>query len=497
MDVAHSDIYRAIEATLYREGPEEALLKAEKLPKSSNEDIRRYLQCLAKIHLFTQSWDKAESYLQLALRQYGENISLYSQLAILYYQQDSLSLWRESYTKLAHVLETHRPVLTSHSIVNSEVLLGKFDEEEGRLAEAITRYKSAHKVAMTSCPQAHRMVWVTACQILRLGAPHLPTSEISELYSQLSSLELLHKDPSLHMEIEHALLITELSLIGEQHAQKRLRKNLSMALGPNDENLLLFDYLEGVLAKGGKIPSELLNRFIDVRQTSLPRLSRFESILLDVALGKDHTEILADTIEMAPRLSPSNLIRCLLILFRQSHDAKLKSEIQNRMMLLTARLSKESRRIWLQNFISKSEETEHRLFYEKKTARLSANSSSLNLQKRKHMKSLIELLLPESKDKESTPSRSVDQVIQHLWACDFSPSLYHRLRMTAHRLNQEAFQHLKIPKLIHVSSDTVSLSASVSFVSDKAKVRLDDPGENRRCEASLLQEVSCPTSPPT
>jgi hypothetical protein len=61
-------------------------------------------------------------------------------------------------------------------------------------------------------------------------------------------------------------------------------------------------------------------------------------------------------------------------------------------------------------------------------------------------------------------SETVEKMIERIWDTEFSPDHFHRLRMTAHRMNELLFDLTSIKKPIQVSSDFVMVSGELELV---------------------------------
>ena len=248
-------------------------------------------------------------------------------------------------------------------------------------------------------------------------------------------------------------MLTELNLVGLQHASERLHWALQKDWPREDHLLFLFDFLEEALVRGFEIP-EITDQFIkDLPQNEL---NAYERQLLQIYNG-DFTgsETILQLSRMAPEISWANYIR-LLALNRNANNQISSQEIQSQLQLILNALDSHSKSLWIQRYKNVLGTKGHILFFEPQTSLLKYRGQAVDLSRKKTILLLVKALVKNSQ-------YNVEQMIFDIWQSSFSMEHYHRLRMLILRLNRELQPLTGLEKIITIDLQTVQLKDNVTL----------------------------------
>ena len=145
-------------------------------------------------------------------------------------------------------------------------------------------------------------------------------------------------------------------------------------------------------------------------------------------------------------------IKCISTAFANVPVCELLSnadaELKNKLHLLLSSIDPDSRHSWTLRLASYLKTSQKRVFYDEKSRSLKYENKAVDLSRKRGMLLFIEALA-------KNPNSSIEGMIQLIWESDFSPDHFHRLRMTAHRMNKVIYDLTSVEKAIEVSSDRV------------------------------------------
>lgn len=389
---------------------------------------------------------EARARIELALQDYGENVSLYRDLAVcLYHQQDMLA-FRECIDKLERILVEQEARLSNRAFWECELMLGKFLEEEAKLAPALIFYERALGHAENLC---HRLR--ISLQKARWMALYEPCPELGTLYRELISVPSESITADLQIEFEHSLLLIELRLIGADHAWQRFER-----LGPTveeiDRRLLLFDYIEGCLSQDVIIQPnvlEIVNQF--------KNFDPYENFLRQLIQGHlEGSMKIQELNRLAPKLPWASYLRLLCLTANLESLPSVKLELNRKIQLIIHSLDPKSQHLWNSRLKQALQQPEIKVEFCARSRSLTIQGKTVDLSKKKIGQQLLAILSRQA-------SLSVDQAIEHLWQSSFSPEHYHRLRMGIHRLNTLINETSGHGKIIEVDSQVVRLRPEVKL----------------------------------
>lgn len=423
---------------------EDAAAELNRLQPADTGDLRMKAHLEAMIAFHRGEIEDAYEQMQEALEKYGDNVNLWRDVAVCQYHLQDMLSFRTTLARLETMLVEHEAKLCPRSLIECEILLGKFLEEEARLAPALHFYDRA---LMRAEVPAHR---VRALLLkARWLALYEPNQELSNYYRDLISVppERITKD--LKVELEHALMLIELRLIGGDHAWQRIEK-LGDSILPIDQRLMVFDFIEGCLSQDYEINPSVLkkaNEFTD--------LDPFENFLRMILKGSlEQKDLLRELTELAPKLPWASYLRILCIAANLDKNAAVRQELHRKIQLIVRALDPRSQALWTQRLKESLQSDEIRMDFSARNRCITVQGKVVDLTKKKIGLQLLEGLVQK-------PTMSVDEAIELLWQSSFSPEHYHRLRMSIHRLNTLIHEVVGLGKVVEVDSQNVRLRPEV------------------------------------
>lgn len=425
-----------------------AELEAWNLETEQDKRIMLHFKGMAQIHQGDLSGAKTS--LLTAYESFGENISLIRDIACLYYQTGEITLWREWYRRLERKVSELHAQLSVDTQVRVWVVLGKFYEAEGFDTKALNLFAKTYDRLKSE--KRSDLYYLCLPQLLRLQSNHGNSDVLGQYYSELISLRKNYLNKDIAFEIYHSLMLAEMVLVGPDHSWARVVSALQEDLPMADKRLIFYDFIEGALSRKWTIPLQA--------KTMASQLKDHDAFEVEIHQLAFQTDIRRDWLrlsELAAELSWGSYLRVLILHLSQSAGADTV-EIKNKINLVLSSLDAESRSYWLQRMKPFLVSQDLTLSFAKEKRMVCFQNKEIDLSKKKGMLTLLQALADQR-------TRSVEDVIQLIWSSPYSPEYYHRLRMTAHRLNQLLFDLTTIPKIIEVSADEVTLRPTVTFAS--------------------------------
>jgi hypothetical protein len=290
-------------------------------------------------------------------------------------------------------------------------------------------------------------------QAIRVMSTFRMSGTLATTYQRMMSVGVSTINLRASIDVQHALLLSELTLMGPQNAGSRLLALLrtdSMSL--YDKQLVYFDFLEECLVQGFSI-SEKLIPFA----TLFKEMNGFEQEIYKLVIKKDVTVNFEKLVELSQTIPLASYIRILGAYLTKTKDADTAAELRNQLKIITSSLSVDSQNLWLARYNTQlAPATKTELVYDVTKKIFCFGNKVESLSRREAFATLIELL---------SQSRDVDteKVIASIWNVSFDQSYYRSLRMTVHRLNKMIFELTGIPKVIEINKQTVSIKGDIVF----------------------------------
>ncbi|MGE4130074.1 MAG: hypothetical protein AB7F86_00465 [Bdellovibrionales bacterium] len=391
--------------------------------------------------------DQALVIIDSALKNFGENVNLVRDKAVCHFHLSEMNDFRRELDRLERLLLEHDETLSKRSKLECELVLGKFLEEEARLAPAELHYRNA-LLRTESTPQRLRVL----VQLARWQALYEPSAELSVLYQEILSLRAGDFSQDLAIEVEHSLLLIELKLVGAGHAWQRYL-NLPAGTDEMDRRLLLFDFVEGSLQYDLEIKPTVLELIRNYQN-----LDRYEEAIRILALERSSVRLgLHQLMSISAHVPWASYLRLLCLTASLTEDSSTRAELHRKVQLLIQGLDPRSRQLWSKRLKSGLQVPQIQLEFSPHSRVAHVQNQPIDLSKKKFAQLLLPLL-------KSQATISVDQAIHGLWQAEFSPEHYHRLRMGIFRLNNLIHDQTGIGKIIEVDSQEVRLRPEVRLI---------------------------------
>jgi hypothetical protein len=398
----------------------------------------------------------AKQQMEATLQKFGENVNLLRDLMVCQYHLQDMTGFRGNLARLEQQLTEREDHLSSRSLLECELMVGKFLEEEARLAPALEFYDRALARAINPAHKLRALI-----QKARWYALYEPGDGLSLLYRELISVPSEKVSRDLCIELEHSLMLIELRLIGADHAWQRIER-LGANIPEIDQRQMCFDYVEGLLAQELEIPPAVLEKM-----SSFQELDPYEQYIQKIVKQSlEASTKIHELAVLAPQLPWASYLRLLCLSANVETLASARQELNRKIQLIIRALDTKSQSLWCLRLKQALQTAEIRVEYSSRNRSVAVQGRSVDLSKKKMGMQLLEGL-------SRKPELTVDEAITLLWQSSFTPEHYHRLRMGIHRLNTLINKVTGLGKIIEVDSQTVRLRPEVkirhsddSFVAD-------------------------------
>lgn len=388
----------------------------------------------------------AKEMMETALAHYGENVNLLRDLLVCQYRLNDMMGFRANLFKLETILLEKQSELSSRSLLECELMVGKFLEEEARLKPALDLYTRAFQRAANPMQRLRALI-----QKSRWHALYEPCEELSTFYRELITVPPRNLTADLRIELEHTLVLIELRLVGSDHAWQRVAR-LDSTVSEVDQRLMFFDFIEGALGQDMELSAVVLEKM-----NSFTELDPYEQHLSRLVKGSLQSLTMVHELALlAPQLPWASYLRLLCLAANLEANASTRSELNRKIQLIIGSLDPKSQSLWNQRLKQALQSPEIRMEYSSRNRSVAIQGRSVDLSKKKMGLQLLEGLAVK-------PELSVDEAIGLLWQASFSPEHYHRLRMGIHRLNTLINKVTGLGKIIEVDSQTVRLRPEVKI----------------------------------
>lgn len=425
----------------------EAQERLHQLSPGTTAQSRQREHFLAIVAIRRGAFAQALEILDSAEKNFGPNVNLLRERMIVQYHLQDMSGFRANLLEFERTLREREYELSPRTLLEGELMLGKFLEEEAHLARAHEFYERAEK--RCEIP-AHRLrLLIQKTRWLALYCSQHET--LSASYRQLISVSRDGLTKDLEVELEHSLMLIEMRLVGGDHAWQRYAR-ITDSLNPTDQRLLFFDFIEGALTNDFEINSEVLEKM-----RSFQNLDSFERLLARLAQGDLPSPVMIHELAVLATQAPwACYLRLLCLASNLSANASMRLELNRKIQLIVRDLDPQSQKLWNQRVKHILQSPEIRVEYSPRLRSVSIQGRSVDLSKKKMGQQLLEGLAQKTE-------LTVDEAITLLWQASFSPEHYHRLRMGIHRLNTLINKVTGMGKIIEVDSQTVRLRPEVKL----------------------------------
>lgn len=416
------------------------------LTPMTTAEKRQHGHFLGIVHFRRNEITRAKEQMESTLHRFGENVNLLRDLLVCQYHLRDMTGFRANLVRLEQILVELEPKLSQRTVFECELMVGKFLEEEGRLAPALEFYDRALGHALKG-PHRLRVL----IQKARWHALYEPGERLSDYYRELITVPRDGLTLDLRIELEHSLMLIELRLIGGDHAWQRVRRQIDKI--PDSElRLLVFDFVEGALAQDFELDAVVLEKLSQFRD-----LDPYEHFLGRVVKGSlEGVGMIHELAILGPVLPWASYLRLLCLAANLAGNPSIRQELHRKIQLILRALDAKSQSLWNLRLKQAMQNPEIRVEYCSVRRSVVIQGRNVDLTKKKMGQQLLESLAQK-------PELTVDEAIHLLWQSNFSPEHYHRLRMGIHRLNTLINKATGMGKIIEIDSQTVRLRPEVKI----------------------------------
>ncbi len=397
---------------------------------------------------------KPEQALEILLavqKEHGDHVALLGEIAMCYYILSDFRNWKFTFEDMKKSYVENKDILVFERRIMAELNIAKFTEEDGEVALAAASYLRI----MKELNQRHdsKRFFRAISQALRVLATFRMSSQLSEVYREMISIAEKQIGLNAYVDVQQALLLSELVLVGPTSASSRLieilnNKDISIL----DKQTLYYDFLEEHLLRGFEIEEQ-----IKAYDSNFKDLNVFETEIRRLTFSTTAEINIADLTAFSRQMPLACYIRLLGVFIANAQTPQVLAELRSQFKLVISSLHSESQQLWIsryKKYFVANDEIE--IIYDSRNKTLKFGSKAANLSRRSGFQGLVELF-------NSSSSLETQTVIQKLWNVDFDPNYYKSLRMTVHRLNEVIFELTGIPKAIEINKQKLEVKGKMVF----------------------------------
>jgi hypothetical protein len=329
--------------------------------------------------------------------------------------------------------------LSDESKARTLLMLGKMQEERGRLSDALEFYSLAIDLsqASQSVRLKARAARLRLSALLGLQDPHGDYLECSTAFQAGSDLQA---------ELEHSLILADAQIFGAEQACERWQLAQTHKAHPDDENIFFYDLVEGIAYLQG-LDSPLLQKL----KAFAPKPEGLFEQTLHRWLQDDLRYSFKDYYELGKQLTLFSHLRLLAV--------ALKNEIQDQTV------SHHHLRVCLNALGDKNRKLMsdrcHELLNCHDSPIWNARLSQLEFQGhflKIDATSLDGKILSLLHGKKTI---AVEEILHELYDEEFSDASWTRLRVAVHRLDKKLAPFLGVTKVLKITKNEVLVTTPI------------------------------------
>lgn len=384
---------------------------------------------------------------------HGSHLGIRSDIAAILYLQGRVRECEEEVSILQSELDHCEAIVSNDTFCRTKIFLGKMYEDHGRVSLALQCYEDALRK-----PLSDGGVIVRAqSQLLRLRSFLKLKQGLPELYKSCCLLKA--KSDDLSIELEHAVLLAELSLFGVEFAEGRLMSLLQLRLlSAYDRNLLIVDFLETAMSLDHKISAlpEL------VSSVHVESMNIFERTVFSFASNSEYMLTAKDCVELSRVIPGLGYLRILALNLKRIPKTPFLDECRRVIMFSLSSLRNEDRSLLKKHLQIESSDstpslvflfTESKIRYQDRQKSIKRNSFSFQLFNVFSGKNEI----------------SVDEFALKLYGVPLDVSIFERIRVGIYRLNQEISDLTGFSKAFALTKNSVTSTFDIIRVDSMRK----------------------------
>lgn len=425
----------------------ESLLNAFKYQEASDlllahvynqiHDERERQLMLAKVYIYRGLFNMADEALENFQTLGGDQERWLVEKLDLYYMAGHFAKWNTTIAKALTQFEGTLRQRFCNLTVNEQIALLKHFEEAGFITEVIEGYE----FLKTQKLDEWESLKIDA-QLLRLCSLWKIKAPLAALYQKLVLLSKEEISTDFYVEVQHALILAELNLLGAEVAQGRLQQILSSELYAFDKRLILYDFIELYVQNEKKRP------VINFASQNLGELSVYEAEIQKMVSHKEK-----DLSFNASEMTSSSCFR--LVAMANNLGIKMTGSQNQICIFLVEQFSAKTKKLWKTklNIFAESDEKMAVSFHE---GVLSCEGKELSLKNQPILASIVDLV---SQSKETV---SLQALSWSLFQQEADLSIQDRLRAHINRLNRIFESQLGINKPLKIREG--QLVSNIQFI---------------------------------
>ncbi len=414
------------------------------LSPSASERFSKHM--LAKSLLQNGDLGKSLEVLLEADQTHPPYLGIIADISHCYYAQGEFTKWRSWSQRLEREYFAVKDFLQPESQVRTEICIGKFYEEEGRISDAVKTYESILENRVTD--EKYRLLVIS--QLLRVScAFQLPIQQIGRWYRELMSLESSFLTSFWDFETQHALCCAELMLFDLDTALARMDRCLNSARDV-DDRLLIFDLAEIHFYLAEKPDERILNAAL-----AIPTQDPFETAIQGLCRNEEITR--SQFTILAREMPITSLMRLQILNFRRFPSSKTPGSLDQLITLIES-LSPANQLIWKKrlSFVVKTNQEILEIIIDDKQKTLQFGKTPLDLYRRQTLYKLLVCVLKAGEV-------SLQQLTEAIWQEAYDANHYNRLRVLVQRANSALGQALGSNDLLKFNQEGVSVHFKQTF----------------------------------
>ena len=391
-----------------------------------------------------------------AVTDHGPHILILADQASCYYMLNDYDKFVKLSESTKENFNLNQRLFSDSTLVKSSLALGKLLEESGSIHEAIEMFKAA---LSQNRNLAYPQILKIRAQLLRLGAAFNIKKELDENYQICE--KFFARDGNCEIDLQHALIMADFVIFGQQPAEDRLRGLLSRTkLTDSEYRLLVFDLFFEIIKTPAvdTVLTEFYKKFIE--KIDYFKCDPFEKALIDVYFDRNKKAV-TEPIDLArtEQLSPLCALRYLYLVAMSKANEQSSVLAKKKFIFLCQNLDGYSRKL-----IEKTWTFGGSLNPDNLSVSLRVANSCFYINGHFFDEKKNELLLSLLKQFKNTTAVENQDLIKNLYALDHDEHSFQRLRIFLQRQNKKLASLVSANKMFSISKSAVKLNVQIQLI---------------------------------
>ncbi len=371
-----------------------------------------------KIYLFKHEYQKAISALETTLAAEGPYLGLLLDLANGFYLQNSFGQLRVLIESITSELPMLKNRMCEIKYFRSRLLLAKFQEDMGAVAEAKKFYAEEFTKNHNPDIKVHLL-----SQLLRWESEFGPSQQISHYYSvvkQMTTAQL-----GFEGEFFHAQIMAEVALFGPTIAIENFFNGIEKLKSEYELSFIGADLCESLLCRDFKVPNRL-NEFMEKCQPT----TAYETIMRNLIVY-DQLPNAESLFKMMP-LGEALRLACLV---ERKSNRSTSSPLFDQLKIMIDGLGRANSALWRRKFWNSSQLKDGKIAYWSKNRCIHIAEREIDFSSRTALWNFMQIFRVKK-------AWSFEEITLKLWNLELSESSYQRVRRNVERINSLAYSQI-------------------------------------------------------